>query len=81
MKARLENHYCCGKTISIVYLCVYARTRVHFHTHVALLAQHGKCVRHTMLSSVASLIPPYFSVLSHKRHDFWEKVTNIKCVF
>jgi hypothetical protein len=34
-----------------------------------------------ILSSVAYLALPYFFTLSHKRHDFREKILNIKCVF
>ena len=30
------------------------------------------------LPSVASLAPPHLSALSHKRHDFWRKVTEHK---
>ena len=29
---------------------------------------------------VATLTPPYFSTLSHKWHDFMEKISNIKFV-
>jgi hypothetical protein len=37
---------------------------------VALVIHHEKRMRLIMLSSVASLAPPYFSTLFHNRHDF-----------
>jgi hypothetical protein len=45
---------------------------------VALLIQHAKRMRHIVLPFVASLASPNFSSLSHKRHDFREKVTENK---
>jgi hypothetical protein len=33
------------------------------------------------LSSVACLDLPYFSVLPHKRYNFWKKIIEHKCVF
>ena len=49
---------------------------------VALVIPSVKRMRRFMLSSVAYLAPPYFSTLSHKRHDFRKKKRdNIKCVF
>jgi hypothetical protein len=55
------NHCCCGKAISITYSeCVF----------VDLDVQHAKRMRRIILSPAACLFLPYFSTLSHKRHDF-----------
>ena len=37
--------------------------------------------RAAILSSAASVTPPYLFILSLKRHDFRKKLLNIKCVF
>jgi hypothetical protein len=42
---------------------------------VAGAIQPVKHMRRIALSSVASLVLPHFSTVSHKRHDFREKVT------
>ena len=62
--------------------CVHVGARVRGRMRgVALLIQHATRMRHVVTSFVAPLAPPYFSTLSHKRHDFPEKVTEHKmCV-
>ena len=45
---------------------------------VALLIQHTTGMCHIVTSFVASLIPPYFSTLSHQRRNFRKKVTEHK---
>ena len=49
------------------------RVDVCMRVRVALLIQHAKRVRYIVMSFVASLAPPYFSTLFHKRHDFRKK--------
>jgi hypothetical protein len=75
MEARSRNHYFSGKAISVTYSeCV----------SVSLVIQHARRILRIILSSVDCLAPPYFSTLSHKRHDFLrkKKYFNIKaCVW
>jgi hypothetical protein len=67
IEAPLPNNHCCrGKVRSVTYSeCA----------SVALVIQYAKCMRHILLSSVASSFLLYFSTLSHKRHVFRENVT------
>jgi hypothetical protein len=74
IEARSRNYCYHGEAISITYSeCV----------SVALVIQHVKRMRRIILSPVACPAVPYFSTLSHKRHDFQEKkkLFNMKCVF
>jgi hypothetical protein len=71
-EARSRNHYCRGKAISITYSeCVF----------VALVIQHATRMSRIILSSGACLTVPYFSRLSHRRHNFRKNLLNIKYVF
>ena len=76
----------CGRTRAWVRACVFARASMGVcvcpgaWAHVHLLIQHARRIRH-IVSYVASMAPPYFPTLSHKRHDFRKKLLKIKCVF
>ena len=73
-----------------VCVCVFARARVRECgcprawacvcncKRVTLFIQHAKRMRRIIFSSAASLTPPHFSTLSHKRHDFRKKVAEYK---
>ena len=48
---------------------------------VALGNQHAKCMRRIILSPTPYPALPYFSTLSHKRHDFQKILLNTRHVF
>jgi hypothetical protein len=69
----------------VLHACVCLRMCVRecpgIWSHVALLIQNATRMRHTVLSFVACLAPPYLPTLSHKRNDFSKSVTGYKiCV-
>ena len=66
IEARSRSHFCRGKAIIITYSdCVY----------LAFFTQYAINMLHIVLSSVDCPAPQYFSTLSHKRHDFLQKVS------
>jgi hypothetical protein len=48
---------------------------------VALVNHHARSMPSIIMSSVTCLYRPYFSILSHNRHNFWKKLLAIKCLF
>ena len=62
IEGRSHIHCCPGKVTSITY-----------YLSESLVIQHSKRVRRIMLSSVAILALQYFSALTRKRYDLWEK--------
>jgi hypothetical protein len=65
IETRSRNHGCRRKAISVTY---------SDRESVALVTQHAKRVRGIIVSAVTCLILPYFSTVSHKRHDFRKKI-------
>jgi hypothetical protein len=73
IEARSRNHCCRGKAVSIKYSeCVSVFLLKLSDTQIASF------LGGIILSYVVCLALPYFSTLSHKRHDFRKIKLNIK---
>jgi hypothetical protein len=73
IEAQSCNHCCRGKTINIKYYeCVFAALVIHMEIASFL---------RRIMSPVACPALPYFSTLSHKRHDFQKKIIEHKMRF
>jgi hypothetical protein len=76
-----SNKNCIFSVRACAIVCVCARACVYGFpgawsctcAREALLSQHATHMRHIALPFVASMAPPYFSTLYHKRHAFRKK--------
>ena len=59
-----------ARVCECVRVCVGAQARQCACPCLALIIQHAMRLRQIATTRA----PPYFSVLSHKRHFFWKKI-------
>jgi hypothetical protein len=83
-RMRRSKYYILSVSIALVIQHAKRMRRSKYYilsVSIALVIQHAKRMRRITLSCVGCLLLPYYSTVSHKRHDFQKNFIEHKIFF